>query len=121
MHKLHGEAMGRIDVLQERMDQTATKAEMNKLHGEAMERINQVAATVDVLNERTKQMATRAEMHKLHGEAMERIGKVETCMGEVKNELKLIRWVGGTLGTAMIAGIITIIAGLVKIIFFPVV
>jgi len=69
---------------------------------------------LEVLQERMNQMATREEMQKLRGEFMERIGKVEICMGEVKSELRLIRWLGGALGVA-------IIAGLVRIIFFPVV
>ncbi|MDD9806483.1 MAG: hypothetical protein OXU44_06005, partial [Gammaproteobacteria bacterium] len=95
-------------------EMNATVAQMNKLHGEAMERINQTAATVEVLRERMSHMVTRAELQELRSEFMDRIGRVETCMGEVKSELKLIRWIGGALGIA-------IIAGLVRIIFFPVV
>jgi len=114
MHKLHGETMGRIDILQERMGHMATREEMHELHGEAMGRI-------EILQERTKSMATTADMNKLHGEAMERIGKVETCIGEIKGDLKFIKWIGGTLGIAIVAGLITMIAGLAKIIFFPVV
>jgi len=102
-----GQVAAAVDVLQERMKQMATREEMHKLHDETMRRI-------DVLHERTSQMATREEMRELHGESMERIGKVEICMGEVKSELRLIRWIGGALGVA-------IIAGLVRIIFFPVV
>jgi len=102
-----GQVATTVDVLQERMKQMATREEMHKLHDETMRRI-------DVLHERTSQMATREEMRELHGESMERIGKVEICMGEVKSELRLIRWIGGALGVA-------IIAGLVRIIFFPVV
>ena len=112
--KLHGEAMGRIDILQERMGHMATREEMHELHSEAMGRI-------EILQERTKSMATTADMNKLHGEAMERIGKVETCIGEIKGDLKFIKWIGGTLGIAIVAGLITMIAGLAKIIFFPVV
>ena len=114
MHELHGETMGRIDILQERMGHMATREEMHELHGEAMGRI-------EILQERTKSMATTADMNKLHGEAMERIGKVETCIGEIKGDLKFIKWIGGTLGIAIVAGLITMIAGLAKIIFFPVV
>jgi len=102
-----GQVAAAVDVLQERMKQMATREEMHKLHDETMRRI-------DVLHERTSQMATREEMRELRGEFMERIGKVEICMGEVKSELRLIRWIGGALGVA-------IIAGLVRIIFFPVV
>ena len=103
-----------LEVLQERMNQTATAVQVDKLHGEAMGRI-------EILQERTKSMATTADMNKLHGEAMERIGKVETCIGEIKGDLKFIKWIGGTLGIAIVAGLITMIAGLAKIIFFPVV
>ncbi|MDD9885580.1 MAG: hypothetical protein OXU83_00185, partial [Gammaproteobacteria bacterium] len=141
MHRLHGEAMGSIE---------ATRTEMHKLHGEAMgrmdvlqERVNQTATAVEVLQERTKHMATKAEMHKLHGEAMERmdklhgeamgqmdklhgkamerIGNVETRMGVMESDLKSIKWIVGTLGVAIVVGLITIIAGLAKLIFFPVV
>ena len=129
MHKLHGEAMARMDQMEGQM---ATKDEMYKLHGEAMtrmdklhgvamermdvlqERVNPTAATVEVLRERTSHMPTKAEMHKLHGEAMERIG-------EMASDLRLIKWIGGALGSAIIAGLIAIIAGFIKLFFFPVV
>jgi len=59
-------------------------------------------------------------MYKLHGETMERIGGLETRIGSMESDIRLIKWIGSTLGVAIIAGIIAIIAGLAKIIFFPV-
>ena len=122
MHKLHGEAMERMAT---KADMHATVAQMNKLHGEAM-------ARMDVMQAHMDHMATKAEMHKLHGEAMgqmdklhgkamERIGNVETRMGVMESDLKSIKWIVGTLGVAIVVGLITIIAGLAKLIFFPVV
>jgi len=76
---------------------------------------------LEVLQERMNHLATReqmnattAQMNKLHGEAMERIG-------EMASDLRLIKWIGGALGSAIIAGLIAIIAGFIKLFFFPVV
>jgi len=100
MYKLHGEAMMRMDELHstamERMDVL-------------QERVNQTAATVEVLRERTSHMPTRAEMHKLHGEAMERIGRVE-------GDLTVIKW---TLAVFVAPLIIAMAAGILKLVFFP--
>jgi len=109
MNKLHGEAMARMDVMQAHMDHMATKAEMHKLHGEAMERMDKLHGEA------------MGQMDKLHGKAMERIGNVETRMGVMESDLKSIKWIVGTLGVAIVVGLITIIAGLAKLIFSPVV
>jgi len=100
------------------MAQMATKEQMAQMA--TKEQMAQMAT-----KEQMSQMATRAEMYKLHGEtmermnnlhlaAMERSGRLEERMGKMESSLTFIKWVGSTLWVA-------IIAGLVKIIFFPVV
>jgi len=130
-HTATKEQMGQmataVEVLQERMDQMATKEQMAQMA--TKEQMAQMATKEQMAQMATKeqmsQMATRAEMYKLHGEtmermnnlhlaAMERSGRLEERMGKMESSLTFIKWVGSTLWVA-------IIAGLVKIIFFPVV
>ena len=120
MDKLHGEAMGRID---------ATRAEMHKLHGETMGRM-------DILQERMKSMATREEMHKLHGEAMGRIDVLQEHMksmattaemyklhGEAMDRIGKVEgdltFIKWTLSVFVAPLTIAMAAGIIKLVFFP--